>query len=342
MQRTDSPNARRITGTCSDKRPAITGVKGSSINGNVKPSSLHSTALKRSRPRQSTNRTPAIHNIDAVVRWIPVMGHPCFELGFIEDINVPHEPVNMRYPYPIRNRETKNIVRITPQYFEDYIKIVLDHQTCNLHRIYLTTLQPIYAAGMVVDHIDRDTHNNLMSNLRWTTISENNKNKGTRHKYFRTLDASELPSGLVEVEGTNALLDPEELLVYTPIGKKGSVKEYREFDAALNTVEVYIRPNGEVKIGYNPKIARTSGTAAHPSERAADRLYVSASQVLYKARVPYDTIQRIKERRRLLKSPEYAAKIKRLIEQKTFIKGDTDRKGFIIDFSEVESDMENR
>jgi hypothetical protein len=290
----------------------IRGIKGASINHDVKP-------IHRRR-----NNAPVIHNIDAVVRWVPVMGHPCFELGFIEDINIPHTTVHKRYPYPIRNIESKNIVRITPKYFEDYIKIVLDHQTCNLHRIYLSTLQPIYAAGMVVDHIDRDTHNNLMSNLRWLTVSENNKNKSSRRKYFRTLMAEELPEGLVPVEGTNALLDKEELFVYTPIGKKDGAKEYREFDAALNTVEVYIRPNGELKIGYNPKIARTT-----------DGLYVSASQILYKAHLPYETIQRIKERRRLLKSPEYIDKLKRLINSCTFVKGCSDK--FIIDFEKIDT-----
>lgn len=317
MQHADSPYPRRIVG--------IKGAKGSSsdngepINANVK----RTRSPRASKHQRST--APVIHNVDAVVRWIPVMGHPCFELGFIEDINVPHEPIHMRYPYPIRNVETKNIVRITPKYYEDYIKIVLDHQTCNLHRIYLTTLQPIYAAGMVVDHIDRDTHNNLMSNLRWSTVSENNRNKGTRRPYFRTLDASELPSDLIPVKGTNALLDPELLYVYTPIGKRGRVKDYREFDAALNTVEVYVRPSGALKILYNPKIARTD-----------DGLYISASQVLYKARLSLDTIKRIKERRRLLKSPEYAAKLKRLIDKQVFIKGDDERKGFIFDFQAID------
>lgn len=302
MQRTDSPSSRRITG-----------VKGASINRDD---------VKHIRHRR--NNAPVIHNIDAVVRWVPVMGHPCFELGFIEDVNIPCTTVHKRYPYPIRNIESKNIVRITPKYFEDYIKIVLDHQTCNLHRIYLSTLQPIYASGMVVDHIDRDTHNNLMSNLRWLTVSENNKNKGSRRKYFRTLMAEELPEGLVPVEGTNALLDKDELFVYTPIGKKDNAKEYREFDAALNSVEVYIRPNGELKIGYNPKIARTT-----------DGLYVSASQILYKAHLPYDTIQRIKQRRRLLKSPEYIDKLRRVIERCAFVKGCSDK--FIIDFEQIDA-----
>jgi hypothetical protein len=281
----------------------------------------------RKPQRRRRNNAPSIHNIDAVVRWVPVTGHPCFELGFIEDINIPHTIVHKRYPYPIRNIESQNIVRIATKYHEDYIKIVLDHQTCNLHRIYLSTLQPTYAAGMVVDHIDRDTHNNLMSNLRWLTVSENNKNKASRRKYFRTLMAEELPEGLVPVEGTNALLDKEELFVYTPIGKKDSAKEYREFDAALNSVEVYIRPNGELKISYNPKIART-----------ADGLYVSASQILYKARLPYETIQRIKERRRLLKSPEYIDKLRDLINTCAFVKGCSDK--FIIDFERI--DMPNK
>jgi hypothetical protein len=136
--------------------------------------------------------------------------------------------------------------------------------------------------------------------------------------------AEELPDGLVPVEGTNALIDKEELFVYTPIGKKDSAKEYREFDAALNTVEVYIRPNGELKIGYNPKIARTT-----------DGLYVSASQILYKAHLPYETIQRIKQRRRLLKSPEYITKLHNLINGCAFVKGCSDK--FIIDFDKIEN-----
>lgn len=345
MQCSDSPKGTRIAG--------IKGIVRDTHSYKPRRNRSNDAATRTGSGRKNYhNRAPLIHNIDAVVRWIPVMGHPCFELGFIEDINVPHEPMYMRYPYPIRHKETKNIVRITPKYYEDYIKIVLDRQTCNLHRIYLTTLQPIYAVGMVVDHIDRDTHNNLMSNLRWSTVSENNRNKASRRKYFRTIDATELPTDLIPVEGTNALLsinddiynedttdsNPDgayarrdilssrDIYVYTPIGKKGSVKEYREFDASLNTVEVAIRPSGELKIMYNPKIARTN-----------DGLYISASQVLYKARIPWDMIQRIKERRRLLKSPEYAAKIKQLIEQRAYIKGDSARNGFIFDFADISS-----
>ena len=70
----------------------IKSVKGATIN-------VPSTAPKKSRKYNG----PVMHNIDAVVKWIPVMGHPCFELGLIDECNVPHTPLHLKYPYPIRS-----------------------------------------------------------------------------------------------------------------------------------------------------------------------------------------------------------------------------------------------
>lgn len=294
----------------------IKSVKGASINA---PSS---TATKKSRKYNG----PVIHNIDAVTKWVPVMGHPCFELGFIEECNVPHTPLHLKYPYPIRHIESGHIVRITPKYFEDYVKIMLDHKPINIHRLYMSTLHPVYAAGMVVDHIDRNTHNNLLSNLRWATVSENNKNKAKRDKYFRTLVTEELPEKLRSIPGTNALIDDDELYVYTPIGNpnRHTITEYREFDLSLDTVEISIRPSGELKVHYNPKIARTD-----------NGLYISASRLLYMAKVPYERICDIKKRRKLIKSPEYLAKIQKLINSCAFVKCCSDK--FIFEWEKIEN-----
>lgn len=48
-------------------------------------------------------------------------------------------------------------------------------------RVRLTSLLFGIKDGMFIDHIDKDPLNNCRSNLRWCTISENNRNR-RRHK----------------------------------------------------------------------------------------------------------------------------------------------------------------
>lgn len=46
-----------------------------------------------------------------------------------------------------------------------------------IHRLLCEAYKPNPENYPVVDHIDRNKHNNDLSNLRWTSISKNNRNK---------------------------------------------------------------------------------------------------------------------------------------------------------------------
>jgi HNH endonuclease len=55
-------------------------------------------------------------------------------------------------------------------------------KTVFLHRLVAQTFIPNSENYPVVDHIDRDTTNNHVSNLRWATISENTLNSGMSNR----------------------------------------------------------------------------------------------------------------------------------------------------------------
>lgn len=61
-----------------------------------------------------------------------------------------------------------------------------------VHRLVAELFVEGYKEGLVVDHIDGDKTNNVQTNLRWVTQSENirkgyfeNKDKGTLKKHFK-------------------------------------------------------------------------------------------------------------------------------------------------------------
>jgi hypothetical protein len=62
---------------------------------------------------------------------------------------------------------------------EGWVRGYRNGERAYLHRILTNAPQ-----GRVVDHVDGDTLNNRMSNLRVVTIGENNKNKGSTRHYL--------------------------------------------------------------------------------------------------------------------------------------------------------------
>lgn len=56
-----------------------------------------------------------------------------------------------------------------------------------VHRLVAETFLPTNDTTLDVDHIDRDTANNCVSNLRWVTCSENLRNTSQNDKCFKRL-----------------------------------------------------------------------------------------------------------------------------------------------------------
>ena len=99
--------------------------------------------------------------------------------------------INIIYPYQIRNKSNKRIIKESHKP-NGYLRCKLNQKDYLKHR--LIALQWILNPDNLpqIDHIDRNRTNNHIDNLRWTSNSENNKNKTTNHnikyEYFDKID----------------------------------------------------------------------------------------------------------------------------------------------------------
>lgn len=62
---------------------------------------------------------------------------------------------------------------------QGYIMIALSGKRLSVHRLVAVAFIPNPDDKPTVDHIDRNRLNNTVTNLRWATLSEQNKNRGT-------------------------------------------------------------------------------------------------------------------------------------------------------------------
>ena len=271
------------------------------------------------------------HNLSNVTEWKPVPGHPAFQIGFIDECNIPRTLEHMRYPYPIR-RDNGKIVRIDPKYSEKYIKAMIDGKPLNIHRLYLSAANPCYASGMVVDHIDRNTHNNILSNLRWVTPSENGKNRDSRRKYMRSISCDELPDNCIPIRGTNVVYSItrnddgtiDEIFLYSPVGR-GHVSEYREFDLTMNTIEAELM-GGTIFFKYNPAFGKDDSGKRLTVTSLLHTMYTDGL-------VPDKLYNHIYARKRAIKEPGMMERVRRAINKAGYIKGAS--RAFIIAFQDL-------
>lgn len=107
-----------------------------------------------------------------VEHWAPVKG---FRNYFVSDMGQVKNRMTGRI---LKHRLKSNGYPVVNLYNRNRSK------TCTVHRLvalaFIPNPNPSY---ILVDHIDRDKQNNKASNLRWCTISTNNRNQEVRNKH---------------------------------------------------------------------------------------------------------------------------------------------------------------
>ena len=107
------------------------------------------------------------------------------------------------YPYDIRRKSDGYIIKEFDK-GNGYIRIRLNGKYFYKHRAVAEQWLPNPDNLPFVDHIDRDPGNYHLSNLRWVSISENNRNKTGSNGYQYTLvNYEDAPEDLIEVTHYN-------------------------------------------------------------------------------------------------------------------------------------------
>ncbi len=92
---------------------------------------------------------------------------------------------------------------LKPSLNNGYLQVVLandkESKTFKVHRLIAETYIPNPNNLPEVDHIDRDTNHNWLSNLRWVSSIENNSNK-SNNKKVKCIELNKTFNTIMEVE----------------------------------------------------------------------------------------------------------------------------------------------
>jgi hypothetical protein len=93
--------------------------------------------------------------------WKDIEGHPDYKISSFGRVKT--------FKYGKERHLISSLIR-------NYCQIHLNRKTYRLHRLVAIAFIPNPENKEYVDHIDRDTKNNKVSNLRWATAKENANN----------------------------------------------------------------------------------------------------------------------------------------------------------------------
>ena len=114
------------------------------------------------------------------------------------------------FPYQIRRKSNKRIVKETLHKNTGYIVCMLNQKLNLKHRIIALQFIPNNDPDIKkqVDHIDHNKLNNDISNLRWVNNSENQKNKSYyKNNIYEFVDDIDEDSILVDIYGNHTFED---------------------------------------------------------------------------------------------------------------------------------------
>ena len=106
----------------------------------------------------------------------------------------------------VYNNKTKKYVGTVGETGYVYVGLSYkgNHRTRKMHQLVMEAFKGKCPEGCVIDHIDHNRANNKLSNLRYVTQSENNKNRGSaRGISYDFID--ELPEDAIKVDIYNGI-----------------------------------------------------------------------------------------------------------------------------------------
>jgi hypothetical protein len=103
-------------------------------------------------------------------------------------------------PHMIRKKSNKRIVKETFNRVNGYLQIKLSGKTCYKHTALASQFlgKPVSDKKLIVDHQDRDKLNNALSNLRWVSYNDNNRNQSS-HMRVDYVFVDEIPDESIVV-----------------------------------------------------------------------------------------------------------------------------------------------
>ena len=97
---------------------------------------------------------------------------------FIELINHPDYEILNIYPFTIRKKSNHYVVSESVD-GNGYVQCKLNRKTYMKHRLIAEQFIPNPEDFPYIDHINRDRTDYHLSNLRWCSVSDNNRNKSS-------------------------------------------------------------------------------------------------------------------------------------------------------------------